>query len=90
MKERDCPWEEAYSSVSREDPQGKDLEVGTSWFVLEQGKEGSEAELFRTRRVESEERGGCRGRQETNLTGPFDAASLLRALRNCRNSEQGE
>lgn len=40
LKEKDCPWKEKYSLVSREDLQGKDLEVGTSWFVLDRGKGG--------------------------------------------------
>lgn len=46
MEEEDCPWEEKYSLVSRENLQSKDPEVGTSWFVFEQGKEGGEAKLF--------------------------------------------
>lgn len=45
-EEEDCPWEEKYSLVSRENLQGKDPAVGTSWFVFEQGKEGGEAKLF--------------------------------------------
>lgn len=44
--EEDCPREEKYSLVSRENLQGKGPEVGTSWFVFEQGKEGGEAKLF--------------------------------------------